>query len=216
MYQQSNPSATAPLDADVEKYQAFLKGWIIYDKLTPNLYSIYQNTSTGICRSVLAIQTFHVFTHRNLSMAQAFLSSHPDPSTLVTVADKLRYYRFTHELLQMDVANAIHVHRETYSSMENSSRTAAYNLTDMKNLADFYQIPVKNLLDDYNLFLYQNFGMQLRNLRTSFHLKQYELAELLNVNKSAVLSWEHEWHIMPYETYHLLFQTDFLKQHCNS
>lgn len=78
------------------------------------------------------------------------------------------------------------------------------------------QIPVKNLLDDYNLFLYQNFGMQLRNLRTSFHLKQYELAELLNVNKSAVLSWEHEWHIMPYETYHLLFQTDFLKQHCNS
>ena len=163
----------------------------------------------------MAVQTFHVFTHRNLSTAQSFLNFHPDFSTLTTVADKLRYYRFSHELLQIDVADALHIHRQTYSSMEDSSRTTAYDLTVMKNLADFYQIPVENLLDDYNLFLYQNFGMQLRNLRTSFHLKQYELAKLLNVNKNAVLAWEHEWHIMPYETYHLLFKTDFLKQHCN-
>lgn len=216
MYQQSNPSATAPLGAEVENHQAFLKDWIIYDKLAPNLYSVYQDSSTGICRSVLAVQTFHIFTHRNLSTAQAFLDSHPTFSSLKTVADKLRYYRFTHELLQMDVANALHIDRQTYSRMEDSSRTAAYNLADIKRLADFYQIPIENLLDDYNLFLYQNFGMQLRNLRTSFHLKQYELAKLLNVHKSAVLGWEHEWHIMPYETYHLLFQTDFLKQNCNS
>ena len=158
MYQQSNPSATAPLGAEVENHQAFLKDWIIYDKLAPNLYSVYQDSSTGICRSVLAVQTFHIFTHRNLSTAQAFLDSHPTFSSLKTVADKLRYYRFTHELLQMDVANALHIDRQTYSRMEDSSRTTAYNLADIKRLADFYQIPIENLLDDYNLFLYQNFG----------------------------------------------------------
>lgn len=111
MYQQSNPSATAPLGAEVENHQAFLKDWIIYDKLAPNLYSVYQDSSTGICRSILAVQTFHIFTHRNLSTAQAFLDSHPTFSSLKTVADKLRYYRFTHELLQMDVANALHIDR---------------------------------------------------------------------------------------------------------
>ena len=86
-----------------------MNNWTIYEKFTSNVFGIYRNTEKGIQKTILFIHTFHVFTHRNLSEAQAFLNTHPTPDTLITVADKLRYYRFTHELLQKDVAQIVHI-----------------------------------------------------------------------------------------------------------
>ena len=192
-----------------------MNDWTIYEKFTPNVFGIYHNTEKGIQKTILFIHTFHVFTHRNLSEAQAFLNTHPTPDTLITVADKLRYYRFTHELLQKDIAEIVHICRNTYASYEDDARIS-YDIEVMKRIAEYYKIPVTNLLDDYNLFLYEQPGLKLKQLRKSYHITQKTLSEFMHVQRNTIMEWEKGYHTMSFETYHLLFKTDFIKSHLNS
>lgn len=205
----------APTNAEVEKHQAFLSDWMIYDQLAPDFFAVHKSSKDGIRKSVLFVHAFHLFTHRNLSAAQSFLETHPNPDLLTTVADKLRYYRFSNELLQMDVAKILGIDRQTYAYMENSQRTT-YDITVLETLAEFYQIPVENLLDDYNLFLRRNPGTLIKSLRKSYHITQRELAAMLNINRNAVCAWENEWHEISSQTFHLLFHTDFIQKHLDS
>lgn len=63
--------------------------------------------------------------------------------------------------MQREVADRLGIHRSTYIHYEEDERDY-YPIQHMEKLADLYGVPVTELLDEYNLFLYGNQGRKNR------------------------------------------------------
>ena len=59
-------------------------------------------------------------------------------------------------------------------------------------LADFYHIPVEDLLDEYNLFLYKGQGKMLKECREKMGLKKKPFARMLHVHPNTYRNWESD------------------------
>lgn len=57
-------------------------------------------------------------------------------------------------------------------------------------LAALYQVPVDDLLDDYNRFLYQGQGKLIREYRESLGLQKKPFARLIGVDSNLLRTWE--------------------------
>ena len=60
----------------------------------------------------------------------------------------------------------------------------------MSRLAELYDIPLEELLDDYHLFLLRGQAEQLKTLRESKKLTQKEFAESIGVPLGKYKHWE--------------------------
>ena len=68
-------------------------------------------------------------------------------------------------------------------------------------LADFYHIPVEDLLDEYNLFLYKGQGKMLKECREKMGLKKKPFARMLHVHPNTYRNWESDKKRMDPNTY---------------
>lgn len=123
--------------------------------------------------------------------AQDFLCANPNPQTLGTVSDKLKWYRYQNGLQQSDMAKIMEVDRTTYSRYEENV-LEAYPLDKLKKAAVYFGIDITELLDEYNLFLYRGQGEQIKGLRKSLGLTQVEFARQFGVSIQKVRNWEEE------------------------
>lgn len=130
-------------------------------------------------------------TNRHLRNAQIFLCENPDPQSLGTVSDKLKWYRYQNGLQQSDMVKIMEVDRTTYSRYEENV-IEAYPLDKLEKAAKYFGIDITELLDEYNLFLYHGQGEQIKVLRKSLGLTQSELARKLGVSLQKVRNWEEE------------------------
>lgn len=129
--------------------------------------------------------------NRHLRNAQDFLCANPNPQTLDTVSDKLKWYRYQNGLQQSDMAKIMEVDRTTYSRYEENV-LEAYPLDKLKKAAVYFGIDITELLDKYNLFLYRGQGEQIKGLRKSLGLTQAEFARQFGVSIQKVRNWEEE------------------------
>ncbi len=60
----------------------------------------------------------------------------------------------------------------------------------MEKLATLYAIPITELLDDYNMFLYLDQGKQIREKRNKLGLTRKQYADLLGVHAGTLKRWE--------------------------
>ena len=81
------------------------------------------------------------------------------------------------------------IDRGTYSRYEKDENDY-YPIEQMDKLAVMYDIPVTELLDDYNLFLYRNLGEQIRAMRLALELSQSAYAKILGVPLGTLKNWE--------------------------
>lgn len=123
--------------------------------------------------------------------AQDFLCANPNPQTLDTVSDKLKWYRYQNGLQQSDMAKIMEVDRTTYSRYEENV-LEAYPLDKLEKSAKHFGIDITELLDKYNLFLYLGQGEQIKSFRKSLGLTKAELAQRLGVSLQKVRNWESE------------------------
>lgn len=126
-----------------------------------------------------------------LTEGQIFLEKHPNPDTLNHTSDKLKWYRYKNSLLQREVAKMAGIDRGTYINYECESRDF-YPIEALTRIADIYGIAAEQLLDDYNMFLYIGQGEQIKRLRESLMLTQYDLSKMMNVDTIKVKRWERE------------------------
>lgn len=134
--------------------------------------------------------SFPLFAPHTLVEAEKFNIRYPSPDMITNTADKLRWYRYRKALLQRDVADYAGIDRTTYSSYEEIGRDY-YPLDKMELIAELLDVPVTELLDDFNLFLYNDQGRQIRAKRESLGLTQGQYAKLLGVNISNLKRWEN-------------------------
>ncbi len=77
--------------------------------------------------------------------------------------------------------------------------------TSFQKAAEFFEIDVTSLLDDYNLFLYHNQGQQIKRLRKSLKLTQSEFAKYIGVPLGTLKKWEQNRVNIQKKTFEKLF-----------
>ena len=137
----------------------------------------------------MEILRFQLLAPRKLLDAQKSNIRYTDPSQITEIADKLRWYRYQHALMQKEVAEQIGIDRNTYIHYEEYGRDY-YPIEHMEKLAELYDVPVEELLDGYNLFLYKGQGEQIQKIRQGLGLTQKQYAQRLGVSFDNLRKWE--------------------------
>ncbi len=130
-----------------------------------------------------------------------------DPEALTTTADKLRYCRHMRGLGQQGVAAYVTFNRGTYAGYETSGARDYYPLDKLSSLAELFEIPLEYLLDDYNRFLYEGQGRQVRALREHMGFSRREFANQFGVWTTTVRDWETDSVRMTKQTWEKLFKS---------
>lgn len=125
---------------------------------------------------------------RRFSEVQEFCRSYESKQN-PTTADKLRWYRYQHGLMQSQVAQIMGISESTYKNLENGSSTTVA-LERMDKLAKYYGVPTEELLDDYGRFLLGGQDWCIRKYRASCSLGQKPFARQMGIPIRCLQDWE--------------------------
>ena len=103
--------------------------------------------------------------------------------------DLLRWLRYQKGLRQRDVADYAGIYRSTYIHYEEYGKDF-YSPKHMERIAQLFEVPVERLLDDYNLFLRNGQGKQIKAIRMKLGLTQREYADRLGISLCNLKQWE--------------------------
>lgn len=164
---------------------------------------MYKKYNGTIKYTPLLIHTIRFINNRHLTKSQLFLRNSPAPNELETVSDKLKWYRINNGLLQREVAKVMGVDRTTYSRYEDNI-LEAYPTEKLSKAAALFNIDITLLLDDYNSFLYNGQGKQIKGLRKSMKLTQSQLARNMKTPLGTLKKWEQDKSIIPKKAFEKL------------
>lgn len=150
-----------------------------------------RHESKAIKFAPLVILSFPLLAPHHLLEAEKFNIRFTNPAQITEAADKLRWYRYREALLQREVAALVGIDRSTYIHYE-SGETEYFPLEVMEKIAALYSIPVTDLLDEYNTFLYRGQGRQIKERRKSLRMTQREYADYLGVSFGSLQNWEQD------------------------
>ncbi|MCQ2735462.1 MAG: helix-turn-helix transcriptional regulator [Alphaproteobacteria bacterium] len=168
-------------------------------------YHILQTVRNGkIIYLPLYILTFPMGQYYKTVEANVFMNNNPDPEKLKTTAEKLRWFRYKNRMLQIEVAQAIEIDRSTYINNEKVEHRA-YPHENLKLIAKLYSIDFIDLLDEYNMFLYNGQGKQIQAIRKSMNLNRDKFATLFGVKHKTIENWENETVTVSKKTWIKLF-----------
>ena len=136
--------------------------WHIFCRTGKCMYIMARHTSQVVNYAPLYILSFPLLAPHTLVEAEKFNIRFPVPSMITEVPDKLRWYRYKKSLLQREVADYAGIDRSTYSSYEKDGRDY-YPIEQMEKIAALLDVPVTELLDAFNLFLYNDQGKQIND-----------------------------------------------------
>ena len=172
--------------------------------LAHGLYMMSHHIGNKIATALLYIHSFRPLLAHTFLEAERMAQT--DPETLTTTADKLRYFRHVRGLDQQEVAAYVGLHRDTYAGYETSGARDYYPLDKLSALAELFGVPLEYLLDDYNAFLYEGQGQQVRGLRERMRLSRKEFAARFDVWTTTVRDWETDSVRMTRRTWEKLFK----------
>ena len=165
--------------------------WRILAQVSENIY-ILCFTSDGYVRyAPMYIHSFRLIAPRRLLEAQLFNQQYQNYEDILNVPDRLRWCRHHMGLMQKEVAELIGISRGHYIDFE-VGYVDHYPKEIVDKLAELYQIPVDDLLDDYNRFLYKGQGKLIREYRESLGLKKKPFARLMGIEPNSLRAWESD------------------------
>ena len=173
----------------METHDPFGAKWSMFCRLKVHSYVLAANVAGTLKVAPLQILRFPVILPHKLLDAERFNLQYSDVSEITEIADKLRWYRYQKGLRQRDVADYIGIDRSTYIHYEEAGRDY-YPQEHMKKLAELFEVPLENLLDEYNLFLLRGQGEQIKALRIQRGLTQKAYAQELGVPLEKLKRWE--------------------------
>jgi transcriptional regulator with XRE-family HTH domain len=163
--------------------------WRLLAQVEVRCYILISNISGSVKVAPLQILQFPVVLPHKLQDAEKFNLQFSDFSEIAETADKLRWLRYQKGLRQRDVADCAGIDRSTYVHYEESGKDF-YPPEHIERIARLFEVPVETLLDDYNLFLRNGQGDQIKAIRTKLGLTQREYADKLGVSLGSLKQWE--------------------------
>lgn len=89
------------------------------------------------------------------------------------------------------MAELLKIDRSTYARYESGTLTS-YSINVIKMCAEIFGIEADKLLDEYNRFIFEGQGEQVKVKRLEFGLTQGEFGKLFGVSKNTVRRWEND------------------------
>lgn len=152
----------------------------MFCRLKVRSYVLAANVAGTLKVAPLQILKFPVVLPHKFLDAEKFNLRFSDASEITEIADKLRWYRYQKGLRQRDAADYAGIDRSTYIHYEEAGRDF-YPKEYMEKLAELFEVPLEDLLDDYNLFLLRGQGAQIKAIRQRLGLTQKAYAAQLGV-----------------------------------
>ena len=143
-------------------------------QVSENMYILCSTFEDNVRYAPLYIHSFRLIAPRKLLEAQLFNQQYHNYEEIQNVQDRLRRCRHHMGLMQKEVAERIGITRGHYIDFE-AGYVDYYPKEIVDKLAALFQIPVHDLLDPYNLFLYKGQGKMIREYRESLGLKKKSL-----------------------------------------
>ena len=168
---------------------SFEAKWRLLARVGASCYILISNVSGAVKVAPLQILQFPVVLPHKFQDAEKFNLQFPDFSEITEMPDKLRWLRYQKGLRQRDVADYAGIDRSTYVHYEEYGKDL-YPLEHMERIAQLFEVPVESLLDDYNLFLRNGQGKQIKAIRMKLGLTQKEYADKLDVSLGSLKQWE--------------------------
>ena len=158
------------------------------------------------------IHSFRLIAPRKLLEAQLFNQQYQNYEDIPNVQDRLRWCRHHMGLMQKEVAELIGITRGHYVDFE-VGYVDHYPKEIVDKLAELCQVPVDDLLDDYNRFLYKGQGKLIREYRESLGLKKKQFARLIKLDPGTLRTGRVEFKYlpMPYENEPLEIWKNYLE-----
>ena len=163
--------------------------WRLLAQVEVRCYILISNVSGAVKVAPLQILQFSVILPHKFQDAEKFNLQFSDFSDITETADKLRWYRYQKGLRQRDAADYAGIDRSTYIHYEEAGRDF-YPKEYMEKLAELFEVPLEDLLDDYNLFLLRGQGAQIKAMRQRLGLTQKAYAAQLGVPLQKFKRWE--------------------------
>ena len=173
----------------MENPEPFGAKWSMFCRLKVRSYVLAANVAGTLKVAPLQILKFPVVLPHKFLDAEKFNLRFSDASEITEIADKLRWYRYQKGLRQRDAADYAGIDRSTYIHYEEAGRDF-YPKEHMEKLAELFEVPVDTLLDDYNLFLRNGQGNQIKAIRMKLGLTQKQYADKLGVSLGNLKHWE--------------------------
>ena len=165
----------------MENHEPFGAKWSMFCRLKVRSYVLAANVAGTLKVAPLQILKFPVVLPHKFLDAEKFNLRFSDASEITETADKLRWLRYQKCLRQRDVADYAGIDRSTYVHYEEYGKDL-YPPEYMEKIAQLFEVPVDMLLDDYNLFLRNGQGNQIKAIRTKLGLTQRQYADKLGVS----------------------------------
>lgn len=93
--------------------------------------------------------------------------------------------------MQKDVAAQLGISRKRYAMYELGD-VDSYPKDIMDKLFEIYEVPLDDLLDEYNRFLYKGQGRLIREYREMLGLQKRPFARMLHIAPNTLRAWESE------------------------
>lgn len=139
----------------------------------------------------LYVHTFRLIAPRRPQKALQPSRQYRSYNEIPCGPERLRWCREQKGLLQKQVAEYIGISRQQYMDLENGTAGHCPNEIADK-LAKLFDVPVFDLLDDYNRFLYEGQGKQIREYRARLGLGRAAFAKQYQISIKSLSVWESE------------------------
>lgn len=189
MHRKYYPNIAELSENEVAKQAPFDAKWRLLAQVEVRCYILISNISGSVKVAPLQILQFPVILPHKYQDAEKFNLQFSDFSEITETADKLRWLRYQKGLRQRDVADYAGIYRSTYIHYEEYGKDF-YSPKHMERIAQLFEIPVERLLDDYNLFLRNGQGKQIKAIRMKLGLTQREYADRLGISLCNLKQWE--------------------------
>lgn len=153
----------------------------------------------------LLVHRFRLIAPHRLKDAQLFVRKYRDYQQLTTVPDKLRWLRYSKGLLQSEVAEMIGVTKAVYGDIE-SGITQHIPKDAAAKLAQIYEVPVTELMDEYNRFLYDGQAARIRAYRESLGLRRKPFARAMGIPIRSLQEWESDKKVVSRKSWERYFK----------
>ena len=89
------------------------------------------------------------------------------------------------------MAELLKIDRSTYARYESGTLTS-YPINAIQKCAEIFGIEADKLLDEYNRFIFEGQGEQVKRKRLETSLSQGEFGKIYGVSKNTVRRWEND------------------------
>ena len=165
--------------------------WRVFERISEQCYVMCATFDDCVRYAPLFLHSFRLIAPRKMLEAQQLNRRYHRYEEINNVQDRIRWCRHRMGLMQKEVAELIGLSRQDYMAYE-VGYYDYYPKDVVDKLAALFEIPVEDLLDDYNRFLRYGQGKAIQEYREQNGLKKKQLARLLKLEPHTLLIWETE------------------------